>query len=166
MNDSEPPRDTVDVPNRIEFPRLFDFYELQSEDHTRIHEFYDRLRDGSLSTTTCENCGALHFPPRIVCPECTSDDLAYTSLPHEGTLFAFSVVRGSAPIGMAEDVPFVVGIIDLEGVDVRLSARVDGAAYDDLAIGDRVTLKIVDIDDSRDEDRVFYRFEPAHRTPE
>ncbi|WP_247004157.1 Zn-ribbon domain-containing OB-fold protein [Halosolutus gelatinilyticus] len=160
-DDSVPPRDTVYVPERIEFPRLLDFYELQSEEETRIHGFYDRLREGVLSTTRCENCDAIHFPPRVVCPKCMSDDLSYTALPHDGTLFAFSVVRGSAPIGMAEDVPFVIGIVDLEGIDVRLSARIDGAAYEDLSIGDRVTLKIVDIDGPRDEDRVFYRFEPV-----
>ncbi|GAB7020722.1 Zn-ribbon domain-containing OB-fold protein [Halostagnicola bangensis] len=165
-DDPTPPRDTVSVPERIDFPRLLDFYNLQSEEETRIHEFYDRLQEGSLSTTRCEDCDALHFPPRVVCPECTSDDLSYESLPHDGTLFAFSVVRGSAPIGMTDDVPFVMGIVDLEGVDVRLSARIDGAAYDDLSIGDRVTLKIVDIDGPRDEDRVFYRFEPVGHEPE
>ncbi|MDJ1434390.1 OB-fold domain-containing protein [Halostagnicola sp. A-GB9-2] len=165
-DDTTPSRDTVAVPERIDFPRLLDFYNLQSEEETRIHEFYDRLREDSLSTTRCDECDALHFPPRIVCPECTGDDLSYTSLPHEGTLFAFSVVRGSAPIGMTDDVPFVMGIVDLEGVDVRLSARIDGAAYDDLSIGDRVTLKIVDIDGPRDEDRVFYRFEPVRSVSE
>ena len=161
MSDDAPDRETVHVPESIEFPRLLDFYDLQSPQETRIHEFYDRLADGSLSTTECDDCGALHFPPRVVCPECTGEHLSYTSLPHEGTLFAFSVVRGSAPIGMAEDVPFVVGIVDLDGVDVRLSARIDGAEYDDLSIGDPVRLKIVDVVGPTEEDRVFYRFEPT-----
>lgn len=161
MNDVTPNRKTVTIPERIELPRLLDFYEMQSAENTRIHEFYDRLGTGSLSTTQCVDCDALHFPPRVVCPECTSDDLEYVSLPHEGTLYAFSAVRGSAPIGMAEDVPFVTGVVELDGADVRLSARIDGADYDDLAIGDRVRLVIVDIDGPTDQDRVFYRFEPT-----
>ena len=160
-DDREPTRTTTSVPETITFPRLLDFYELQTEDQTEIHEFYDRLAEGSLSTTECDDCGALHFPPRIVCPECTSDSLSYTSLPHEGTLYAFSIVRGSAPIGMAEDVPFVVGVVDLDGVDVQLSARIDDAEYDDLFIGDPVRLKIVDIEGPTDLERVFYRFEPG-----
>lgn len=161
MNDVTPNRKTVTIPERIELPRLLDFYEMQSAENTRIHEFYERLGKGSLSTTQCVDCDALHFPPRVVCPECTSDDLEYVSLPHEGTLYAFSAVRGSAPIGMAEDVPFVTGVVELDGADVRLSARIDGADYDDLAIGDRVRLVIVDIDGPTDQDRVFYRFEPT-----
>ncbi|WP_254280475.1 Zn-ribbon domain-containing OB-fold protein [Haloarcula marina] len=154
--DTEPPRKTVSVPDTIEMPRLMDFYDLQDADHTRIHEFYDRLRDGSLSTTECRDCGERHFPPRVVCPECTSDNLEYVSLPHDGTLFAFSAVRGSGPVGM--DTPFVTGVVDLDGVDIQLSARIDDVDYDDLSIGDPVTLQVVDIDGPTDQDRVFYRF--------
>lgn len=157
-------RETVDLPDTIELPRLLDFYELQTAEHTRIHEFYDRLRDGVLSTTRCTECGALHYPPRVVCPECTGDDLEYVDLPETGELYAFSAVRGGAPMGMADDVPFTVGVVDLDGVDVRLSARIDGADVDDLEIGDPVRLKVVDIDGPADHERVFYRFEPTETT--
>ena len=61
-------------------------------------------------------------------------------------------------MGMEDEVPFVTGIVDLG--DVQLSARIDDAEYDDLAIGDPVELKIVEIDGPGDDERVFYRFEP------
>lgn len=154
-----PPRETVTVPDEVELPRLLDFYDLQDPDHTQIHEFYDNLREGDLTTTQCEGCGELHFPPRVVCPACLSDDLAYTGLPHRGTLHSFTEVRGTAAIGMNEDVPFVAGVVDLG--EVRLSARIDDAGYDDLSIGDPVGLKIVDIDGPTDQERAFYRFEPV-----
>jgi len=157
-DNGEPPRRTVSIPDRIDLPRLLDFYDLQDPEHTRIHEFYDRLRDGDLSTTQCGDCGALHFPPRVVCPECTSEDLGYVSLPHEGTLFAFSAVRGSGPLGM--ETPFVTGVVELDGVDVRLSARITDAEYDDLSIGDPVSLVVTDIADGLDQQRVFYEFAP------
>jgi uncharacterized OB-fold protein len=158
MTDDEPPHETVSIPDRIELPRLLDFYDLQGPEHTQIHEFYDNLGDGKLTTTECTDCDALHFPPRIVCPECTGDDLRYTGLPHEGELYSFTEVRGTAAIGMNDHTPFVAGIVDLG--DVRLSARIDDAAYDDLSIGDPVRLKIIDIDGPNDEDRSFYRFVP------
>lgn len=153
-------RPTVRLPETIELPRLLDFYELQTADHTRIHEFYERLRDGRLSTTRCVDCGERHYPPRVVCPECTSDDLEYVELPEEGTLHAFTEVRGGAPLGMDEETPFVVGVVDLG--DVRLSARIDDARYDDLAIGDPVVLRVVEIDGPADHERVFYRFHPKN----
>lgn len=163
MNDDrtadDPPRETVSVPAQVDLPRLLDFYDLQDPAHTRIHEFYDNLREGSLTTTRCSECEDLQFPPRVVCPACLSEDLAYTSLPHRGQLHCFTEVRGTAAIGMNDDVPFVAGVVDLG--DVRLSARIDDAGYDDLSIGDPVRLKIVDIDGPTDQERVFYRFEPV-----
>lgn len=152
-------RDVVELPDRIELPRLLDFYELQTAETTGIAEFYDNLRDGRLTTTSCRDCDAVHFPPRIVCPECHGEDLEYVDLPHAGELFCFSTVRAGAPMGMEDEVPFVIGIVDLGAV--QLSARIQDAEYDDLAIGDPVELRIVEIDGSVDHERVFYRFAPT-----
>lgn len=156
---TEPPRETVSIPNSVDLPRLLDFYELQDAEHTGIYEFYDNLRDGRFTTTECCDCSALHYPPRIVCPQCTSDDLQYTDLPHKGKLHSFTEVRGTAAIGLANDTPFVVGVVDLGAVQV--SARIDNATYDDLEIGSPVQLKIVEIDGPTDQERVFYRFYSA-----
>lgn len=152
-------RDTIEIPDRIELPRLMDFYDLQTPEDTRIHQFYENLREGALTTTECRHCGAIHFPPRIVCPECTGDDLAYVELPRRGELFAFSEVRAGAPLGMEEDVPFVIAIVDLG--DVRLSSRIDDARSEDLEIGDPVELKVVEVDGPADHERVWFRFVPV-----
>lgn len=154
----DPPRETVSLPDTVTFPRLLDFYDRQDAAHTGIHPFYEHLQDGQLTTTTCDDCGRVHFPPRIVCPSCTGDDLSYTNLPHRGELHSFTEVRGPTPIGM-DDAPFVVGVVDLG--PVRLSARIDDADYGALAIGDAVRLKIIDIEGPNAESRVFYRFVPA-----
>ncbi len=61
-------------------------------------------------------------------------------------------MRLGAPIGFEKDVPFCVGIVKIG--DLLITARVDDATYDDLEIGDKVSLKIVKLEDSR----VFFRF--------
>lgn len=152
-------RDRVTVPDEIALPRMLDFYDLQTPDRTGIHEFYANLHEGELTTTTCPDCGAVHFPPRIVCPDCLNEDLSYIALPDQGRLFAFSEVRAGAPIGMEDDVPFVVAIVDVG--EVRLSARVDDARSEDLAIGDPVELKVVEVDGPADHERVWFRFVPS-----
>lgn len=154
----DPPRETVTLPDEVALPRLLDFYQRQDAAHTAIHPFYAHLEDGRLTTTACDDCGTIHFPPRIVCPECTGDALSYTSLPHRGELHSFTEVRGPTPVGI-DEAPFVVGVVDLG--EVRLSARIDDAEYDDLAIGDPVRLKVVDIEGPGDCERVFYRFVPT-----
>jgi uncharacterized OB-fold protein len=60
---------------------------------------------------------------------------------------------------MANDPPFTVAIVDL-GV-VRLSARIDGAAAEDLAITGPVEFRIVEIDGPADYDRVWFRMVPV-----
>ena len=157
MTDDDLTRETISIPDQIELPRLLDFYELQDPEHTQIHKFYENLREGELTTTQCTDCQTLHFPPRIICPECTSDNIEYVSLPHTGELHSFTEVRGTAAIGMNNDTPFVAGVVDLG--EISLSARVDNVEYDDLEIGDSVQLKVIELDDSGDQDRVFYRFE-------
>jgi uncharacterized OB-fold protein len=152
-------RDTVEIPDEIELPRMLDFYELQTPADTGIAEFYQHLRNGELTTTRCADCDEIHFPPRIVCPECMGDDLEYVGLPERGELFAFSEVRAGASIGMEDELPFVIAIVDLG--DVRLSARVDDARSEDLEIGDPVELKVVEIDGPADHERVWYRFVPV-----
>lgn len=153
-----PPRGTITLPDQIEFPRLLDFYELQDAEHTQIHTFYENLSEGKLTTTQCTACGVVHYPPRIVCPECMSDELEYTPLPHYGELHSFTEVRGTAPIGMNDETPFVAGIVDLG--EIRLSSQIDDAEYSELSIGDPVQLKIMDIEGPTDQERVFYRFVP------
>lgn len=158
----EPLRETVRLPDQIEFPRLLDFYELQDPAHTRIHQFYENLSNGQLTTTQCTDCEAVHFPPRVVCPECLSDEMEFTQLPHVGNLHSFTEIRGTAPIGMDGETPFVVGAVNLG--PIRISTRIDDVQYDDLAIGDLVELKIIDVYGAATQPRVFYRFTP--REPE
>ena len=52
----------------------FDFYPLESEQHTRISRFFDHLREGRLTTTKCKACGVVLWQPRVVCSHCRSEE--------------------------------------------------------------------------------------------
>jgi uncharacterized OB-fold protein len=135
----------------------FDFYPLQSPSQTRIAPFFQHLKEGRLTTTKCTRCGALHWQPRVVCPACNADELAWVDLPKEGTVFAFTAVYAGAPLGMERDIPFVVAIVALDGVPFKIVSRIDDARYEDLRIGTAVLLKVIHLDDSR----VWFRFVPT-----
>ena len=143
----------------IELPYLLDFYPLQSEQHTRIHPFFDNLKQGRFTTTRCKSCGELLWQPRVVCSKCMSDDLEWVDLPKEGLVYAFTAMLRGAPTGMEADVPFVMGLVELKapGKHLRLLSRIDGTSVVSLKIGQRVRLKIIDLPDGR----VFYRFAPS-----
>ena len=137
----------------IKLPYMLDFYPLEDEKNTRISQFFGKLREGHLTTTKCKNCGKVLWPPRIVCSSCFSDDLEWIDLGTEGELYAFTEMRLGAPLGFEEDVPFCIGIVKISGLSI--SARIDNAKYEYLKIGQKVQLKVVELDDGR----VFYRFD-------
>jgi len=136
----------------INLPTMLDFYPLQDEKFTRISKFFQNLKEGRLTTTKCKKCGKLLWPPRIVCPNCLSENLEWVDLGVEGELYAFTEMKLGAPLGFIEDTPFCIGIVKIGSL--LISARIDDAKYEDLKIGDKVGLKIVELPDGR----VFYRF--------
>jgi len=138
-------------------PFLLDFFPLETDRETRLSRFYDRLREGRLSTTRCPKDDLLHWPPRTACPKCHTEELAWVDLPERGRVYAFSAVLVGAPLGMEADVPFAVGLVDLEGVPLRLFGRIEGKPWNALRIGEVVHIEPYDIGDGR----FFYRFRAA-----
>lgn len=149
---SKPEFEKIERIETIKLPSMLDFYPLEDEKYTRISRFFKNLREGHLATTKCKRCAKLLWPPRIVCPSCFSDELEWIDLGTEGELYAFTEMRLGAPLGFVQDVPFCIGIVKIGGL--LISARIDNAKYDELKIGDRLELKIIELKDGR----VFYRF--------
>ncbi|MCI4342784.1 MAG: OB-fold domain-containing protein [Thermoplasmata archaeon] len=135
-------------------PFLLDFFPLETADQTRLSRFFERLKEGRVSTTRCVQEGVLLWPPRTACPGCHTEDVDWVDLPERGRIYAFSAVLGGAPLGMESDVPFAVGLVDLDGVPLRLFGRIEGRAWTELRIGQSVRLESFDIGDGR----WFYRF--------
>lgn len=149
-----PPAETVKKPLR---PTVLDFFPLESATETRISRFFDELRSGRLMTTKCRKDGTLLWPPRVVCPQCHTEELDWVELPRRGRLYAFSAVLAGAPLGMEADVPFAVGLADLEGAPLRLFGRIVGAPWNELRVGQRVSVEPFEVGDGR----IFYRFRAA-----
>jgi uncharacterized protein len=151
---SSDPAARTDARPREKRPFLLDFFPLEGAGETRLARFFDRLREGRLSTTRCPADGELHWPPRVACPRCHREDLEWVDLPEGGAVYAFSAVLGGAPLGMEADVPYAVGLVDLDGVPLRLFGRIEGKGWNDLRIGDRVLVEGYEVGDGR----IFYRF--------
>lgn len=135
-------------------PYLLDFYPLEEPKFTRLSAFYEHLRQGRFTTTRCRRDGTLHWPPRVVCPKCHTDEVEWVDLPQLGHVYAFSAVLAGAPLGMESDVPFVVGLVDLDGAPLRLFGRIDGKSWTECRVGMPVKVEPIEAPD----DRVFYRF--------
>jgi hypothetical protein len=154
-----PPPDERPTPSKPaeRRPFLLDFFPLETARDTRLSRFFDRLREGRLSTTRCPNEGTLLWPPRTACPSCHTEELEWVDLPDRGRIYAFSAVLAGAPLGMEAEVPFAVGLVDLDGVPLRLFGRIEGAPWTALHVGQSVRVEPFPVE----EGRVFYRFRVA-----
>jgi len=148
-----PPANPVPEP----LPFLLDFYPLQDPAYTQIAPFFEALKEGRFTTSYCKHCDRLHWPPRIACTTCTTEELEWKEMSKHGTIYAFTQMILGAPMGFEQDVPFCIAVVEVEGTPFKILSRVDDVRYEDLKIGMPVELKVVHLPDGR----VFYRYRPA-----
>jgi len=101
--------------------------------HREIPQRY-RLEAGK-----CKKCGEVSFPPRLVCPNCKSQEFETVRLNDEGTLLTYTIIRVASDkfFGMT---PFAVGIVELND-GVKVTTQIADVNFDDLKIG--LKLKLV-----------------------
>ena len=141
---------------KIEMPLILDFYPLEGDKQTRINAFFENLKKGRLTTTKCKKCGKLHWHPRVVCDGCNCGELDWVDLPKFGKLAEYTAMTVGAPMGFERDVPFVMGMVEFPGLDIKIASRIDGLKYEDAYFGMDLELKTVTLEDMR----LFFRFKP------
>ena len=72
------------------YPVTMDLWPLEAREFNKIYEFYDNLKAGRFTTTRCKKCGHVAYPPRIICPECYSEELEYIDIPKKGKVVVFA----------------------------------------------------------------------------
>src|ERR1019366_10602869 len=84
----------------------------------------------------CTACGATRPPPGPICPQCRSTASEWLDLRGTGTVFTFTVVRQAFIPSLAEQLPYVVIAVELDGAE---GARVVSHLIDiepcDVSIG-------------------------------
>ena len=141
---------------KIDMPLILDFYPLEGDKQTRINAFFENLKKGRLTTTKCKKCKKVHWHPRVMCDGCNSDDLEWVDLPKFGKLAEFTAMTVGAPMGFERDLPFVMGMVEFPGLDIKVASRIDGIRYEDAYFGMDVELKTITLEDGR----MFFRFKP------
>lgn len=79
--------------------------------------FWDSCKRHELLIQKCKDCKNPIFYPKLFCPHCLSDNLEWVKASGRGKVYSYTVVHSYQPTEFAEDVPYVVAVIDLdEGV--------------------------------------------------
>ena len=142
----------------VSYFRAVDPFPLESQDHTKLHEFYTRLAKGRLATTRCRGCGACAWPPRGFCARCTSDEYDWVDLPTAGEIHAFTAQDTGLPTGF--EGPRIFAVVKVG--ELRIFAIVTGTTPEHVKLGSRVRLKPLRVaDDPKGNARFLPAFELA-----
>jgi uncharacterized OB-fold protein len=151
------------------YPVTMDLWPLEAREFNKIYEFYDNLKAGRFTTTKCKKCGHVAYPPRIICPECYSEELEYIDLPKKGKVIVFTEQLRGVPLGF--EAPLIHAWIDLGANSPlkRILSRIINCSAGQLKEGDEVQFVVFDVPahpieikkETITAERVFFAFEPV-----
>ncbi|WP_375173284.1 Zn-ribbon domain-containing OB-fold protein [Pseudooceanicola sp.] len=90
--------------------------------------YWAAMDDRRLMFQRCRACGSAQLPPREECTSCLSPDLAWEEASGDARLVSWVVYHRAYHEGLADDVPYVVAVVELaEGVRLISNIPGDGA---------------------------------------
>lgn len=106
--------------------------------------FWDAAREHRLVLQRSRRTGKWVFYPRAVSPVGAGDTIDWVPACGRGTVYSFTVARRPTAPGWANDVPYVIAIIELEE-GVRMTGNVVGCDPDTVRIGMPVEVTFADV---------------------
>lgn len=91
--------------------------------------FWEGCRNGELLIQKCQDCQSFIFYPKMYCPDCLSSNLEWVRSSGRGKVYSYMTVYAFQPTEFADDVPYVVAIVELEE-GVRMMSNVVGCPTD------------------------------------
>jgi len=111
--------------------------------------YWEATRNEVLTAQRCGACDRFVWYPRERCPNCLSADLVWTDLSGEGTIYTFNVMRKPGNPMMADEIPYLIALVDLDE-GIRVTTNIVGAEPESVACGQRVTVDWgVELEDGR-----------------
>ena len=101
--------------------------------------YWEATRREELVAQRCGSCDGFVWYPREACPHCLSADLRWEPLAGTGTIYTFNVMRKPGNPMMGDEVPYVVGLVDLDE-GIRMTTNIVGADPSSLRCDQRVAV--------------------------
>ena len=93
--------------------------------------YWKAAAEHRLELPQCEDCDHRWFPPSRSCPKCLSPRMRWSPVSGRGKVFSFVIYDRVYHPAFAEDVPYVVALVELEE-GPRLISNVIGIPPDDV----------------------------------
>jgi uncharacterized OB-fold protein len=105
--------------------------------------FWQALAQHELRAQRCQECGTFRLPAAPLCPACLGDGHEWVPVKASGPLWSYIVYQRALAAPFAGDIPYAVGIVELEH-GLHLLSRIDAPA-DRITIGDQMTARYDDV---------------------
>jgi len=111
--------------------------------------FWDATRDRRLLAQRCAMCDRYIWYPREHCPGCLRSELEWVELSGSGAIYTFNVMRKPGNPMMADAVPYVLALVDLDE-GVRMTTNIVHVSPEEVRCGQRVSVDwSIQLDDGR-----------------
>ena len=117
--------------------------------------YWQAAKDHRLALPKCEDCGQFWFPPSATCPHCLSTNFSFQNVSGRGKVFSFVTFHRVYRPAFAQDVPYVVALVELEE-GPRLLTNILGISHEDV----RCEMPVEVVFDDYDEDVSVPKFRP------
>jgi uncharacterized OB-fold protein len=120
---------------------------MPDRENEEFRKFWVSCAEHILVMPLCLTCGKLRWYPRSMCHRCHSLDWDWTPVSGKGRIFTYSVVRRAFDPGFADEIPFVVALVELdEEPEIHLVTRISGCRPEDVSIGIPVVVDFQKVD--------------------
>jgi uncharacterized OB-fold protein len=97
--------------------------------------FWEGAREHKLLIQRCQQCGYYTHPPRDVCRNCLSTELAPSQVSGKGRLYSYTVAHQAFHPAFVDRVPYIVATITLdEQPGLQVLSNVVGCDEDELTM--------------------------------
>lgn len=104
--------------------------------------YWEACRRGQLLIQRCYGCEAYQFYPRAICSNCWSGDVRWIGSSGKGTVWTFTITRQNRTSGFAEEVPYVLALVELEE-GIKMFTNVVECDPGDVTVGMPVEVTFV-----------------------
>jgi uncharacterized OB-fold protein len=118
--------------------------------------FWDYMKKHEFRVQKCLGCDRLFYPPNGMCPYCHHTESEWVKLSGKGKVFSYVIVRRSNHPAFANDVPYVVAIIETDE-GIRYYSNVIDCKPEDVSINMPVEVVFEDVT----EEITLPKFKPA-----
>lgn len=108
--------------------------------------FWEAAHKHVLSIQRCMDCRMHVFYPRGLCPGCGSDALEWVQASGKGTVYSFTIARRPTARELADKVPYVIAIVELDE-GPHMASNVVDCDVESVRVGQPVQAVFEDVSD-------------------